>query len=192
MVRQVRDWVEVVAYGGGERDEDAPEDDPKLSLDQLTTIAASPRWNAAAAATLAPEKRPLGILTRLIPAGAYEIGERNGGDNEHGQLQLTDAKGRSTVSVVASTNLPWPEACHPQVPDCALTTLPDGSRVLTTRQQPLHAPGGSLTWSVHVLRPDGLSLVVSASNHGFLTTSGGVDRAEPVLTTDQLQAIATS
>jgi hypothetical protein len=183
--------VKVVAYGGGDRDEAAREVDPKLSLDQLTTIAASPRWNPAAAATLAPERRPLGILTRLIPAGAYEIGERHGG-NESGQLQLTDAKGRSTVSVVASTNLPWSEACHPQVPDCTLTALPDGFRVLTTRQQPLHAPGGSLVWSVHVLRPDGLSLVVSASNHGFISTSGGVDRAEPVLTTDQLQAIATS
>ncbi|WP_161361715.1 hypothetical protein [Streptomyces sp. SID3343] len=184
--------VKIVAYGGGDRNEAGREVDPKLSFDQLTTIAASPRWNAAAVAAPPPEKRPLGILTKLVPTGAYEIGERRGGDGEHGQLQLTDLKGRSTLSVVASTQLAWVDTCHPLVPDCSVTTLPDGSQIMTTRQQPLHSPEGSMSWSVHVRRPDGLSLLVTASNNGFLSTTGGVDRFEPVLTTDQLQVIATS
>ncbi|MFE2910873.1 hypothetical protein [Kitasatospora indigofera] len=135
---------------------------------------------------------PPGTTTRLSSNGTFVEGRvpGNTGDQVWGSVLYDDGKGPAVVSVsVLDAAVSVPVNCDRDTPPlCRM--LPDGTAVRTLK---LTLAGGQLLWTVSATRPDGRRAEVSAINSDHpITDSGHPTRAEPPLTTDQLQAIATS
>ncbi len=106
----------------------------------------------------------------------------------HAYLVVDDGEGRGLVSVTVQ---PSAEQLRGVLFGGAdVTTLPDGRKVRTIKQPGEQGGAGVVRWTVDTITPKGFRVSVSAYNskgqHEDAT------RAEPVLTTDQLKAIALS
>ncbi|OKI25095.1 hypothetical protein [Streptomyces sp. CB03911] len=134
---------------------------------------------------------PPGTTTRVSSSGSIVEGRvaGNPGDRVSGSVLYDDGKGPAVVSVsVLDAVLDSVDCGRETPPVCQV--LPDGTAVRTDK---LTLAGGQLLWTVSATRPDGRRASVSASNSDRpITDSGHPTRTEPPLTTDQLQAIATS
>ncbi|WP_406284331.1 hypothetical protein [Embleya sp. NBC_00896] len=206
--------VALDTYSGGVRDQHIGSDkgvigvteDPRLTVDQLIGIVTDSRWKGAVSALPTPESRSLAILESLLPAGTKVTrkGERETGPT----VVVSDAKGLSTVSAgVRRTGEPlWTCA---EIADCSTKPLADGATLVASRQSVRNGPPEFVYWTVSVRYADGLTVWIHSGNEagdglilsddedplGGLTLTDGDNkpsRAEPVLTLDQLEAIATS
>lgn len=155
---------------------------PPLTTDQLTAAATSRAWDAILAELPVARgqwpKRPdsfsggqiVATAARLLPAGLTPA-DANTDSTGYATFTVKDGKGASLVEI--------------NVQDWRRQPLPDVTQVL--EEQEGRNPG---RWTVEVLRPDGLRVVVSAYNSGGRQQAA--TRQSPVLTTEQLKAIAVS
>ncbi|PYC71659.1 hypothetical protein C7C46_26615 [Streptomyces tateyamensis] len=140
-----------------------------------------------------PLQQILQTTAPLLPAGLTEL--QAGGEDSFATFQVDDGHGRSLVRVNVED---W--SVYQQSPytggDIAnqftdATTQPDGTKVLTTDQQPeFSGYPGVIHSEVSVLRPD--HLLVRVESFNSTDYKGSVTRAEPTLTVNQLKAIALS
>ncbi len=112
-----------------------------------------------------------------------------GFDSYFGTADLAGPTGSGNLAVnVGRTGPLWSHTgeCRADQPECTWTTDPDGSRVL--RQ--VIRENGIVDNSVIVERPDGNTVLIVAANQGGQLDTGGGRQADPVLTIEQLVAIA--
>ena len=188
-----------------EKDAPITRDEPPLSAEQLTTLAAAQDWRGIADAlpddptrSRTPSQEPSlaqgdgrtirQTLASLIPKGLKVVARgSDDGDDQFTYVVVDDGKGRSLVQINV----------QPGMGDVAgdlfgsgSETLSDGTRV-AERQEPGEKGGaGVVMWTVDTLRTDGLRVVVSAFNSGSQQTAA--TRTAPALTMKQLRAIALS
>jgi hypothetical protein len=82
-------------------------------------------------------------------------------------------------------------SCQSFMARCTFTRLPDGSKLTTYDDRSTYGSGG-VRRVASLYRPDGVRIVVSASNGWDVTElDEKITRKEPVLTTDQLVGIVT-
>ncbi|WP_424636922.1 hypothetical protein [Embleya sp. AB8] len=203
--------VAVNTYSGGVRDQHIGSakgtiginEDPRLSIEELTRIVTDARWDRAVTALPAPDKRVLSILESLLPRGLNVTAK---GEPDYGAtVVITDALGVSGVTAnIRITDEPL-QTCA-GIADCRTKTLPDGTTTFAARQPVGNAPPEFVQWRAGVRYPDGRTVWVDANNDSGpnlrLTdedVQGGVfsatgrrtpTRAEPALSLDQLEAIA--
>ncbi|MFE6273036.1 hypothetical protein ACFVQ9_30090 [Streptomyces goshikiensis] len=166
---------------------------PPLGPAQLKAFAASPLWHPAlgdlpAAPAEGPAPDPVGadaraVLESLVPKSGITVASKGGG-GDYAYLVLDDGKGASLVQVNVQEQMGAALGGHMG----GATTLPDGTKVLETKQPGEKGGKGVLWWSADTLRPDGRRVVVSAFNTG--NQSKPATRKEPVLTMEQLRTIA--
>ncbi|MGW2984374.1 hypothetical protein [Streptomyces goshikiensis] len=166
---------------------------PPLGPAQLKAFAASPLWHPAlgdlpAAPAEGPAPDPVGadaraVLESLVPKNGITVASKGGG-GDYAYLVLDDGKGASLVQVNVQEQMGAVLGGHMG----GATTLPDGTKVLETKQPGEKGGKGVLWWSADTLRPDGRRVVVSAFNTG--NQSKPATRKEPVLTMEQLRTIA--
>ncbi|GHD67964.1 hypothetical protein ACFQL8_06055 [Streptomyces goshikiensis] len=166
---------------------------PPLGPAQLKAFAASPLWHPAlgdlpAAPAEGPAPDPVGadaraVLESLVPKNGITVASKGGG-GDYAYLVLDDGKGASLVQVNVQEQMGAALGGHMS----GATTLPDGTKVLETKQPGEKGGKGVLWWSADTLRPDGRRVVVSAFNTG--NQSKPATRKEPVLTMEQLRTIA--
>ncbi|MFI9182961.1 hypothetical protein ACIGXG_12095 [Streptomyces goshikiensis] len=166
---------------------------PPLGPAQLKAFAASPLWHPAlgdlpAAPAEGPAPDPVGadaraVLESLVPKSGITVASKGGG-GDYAYLVLDDGKGASLVQVNVQEQMGAALGGHMS----GATTLPDGTKVLETKQPGEKGGKGVLWWSADTLRPDGRRVVVSAFNTG--NQSRPATRKEPVLTMEQLRTIA--
>ncbi|MFF2579473.1 hypothetical protein [Streptomyces goshikiensis] len=166
---------------------------PPLGPAQLKAFAASPLWHPAlgdlpAAPAEGPAPDPVGadaraVLESLVPKSGITVASKGGG-GDYAYLVLDDGKGASLVQVNVQEQMGAALGGHMS----GATTLPDGTKVLETKQPGEKGGKGVLWWSADTLRPDGRRVVVSAFNTG--NQSKPATRKEPVLTMEQLRTIA--
>ncbi|MFD4925850.1 hypothetical protein ACFWNE_31705 [Streptomyces goshikiensis] len=166
---------------------------PPLGPAQLKAFAASPLWHPAlgdlpAAPAEGPAPDPVGadaraVLESLVPKSGITVASEGGG-GDYAYLVLDDGKGASLVQVNVQEQMGAVLGGHMS----GATTLPDGTKVLETKQPGEKGGKGVLWWSADTLRPDGRRVVVSAFNTG--NQSKPATRKEPVLTMEQLRTIA--
>ncbi|WP_328776061.1 hypothetical protein OHU17_16400 [Streptomyces goshikiensis] len=166
---------------------------PPLGPAQLKAFAASPLWHPAlgdlpAAPAEGPAPDPVGadaraVLESLVPKNGITVASKGGG-GDYAYLVLDDGKGASLVQVNVQEQMGAALGGHMG----GATTLPDGTKVLETKQPGEKGGKGVLWWSADTLRPDGRRVVVSAFNTG--NQSKPATRKEPVLTMEQLRTIA--
>ena len=137
---------------------------------------------------------PPGTTTRISSSGSFIEGRSTGksgnpGDRASGSVLYDDGKGPAVVSVSVLAAVLGPVDCGWETPPVC-QVLPDGTVLRTDK---LALAGGQLLWAVIATRPNGRRVEANAVNSDHLITdSGHPTRTEPPLTTDQLQAIATS
>jgi len=110
---------------------------------------------------------------------------------------LTSAGGTGGFGVMMQSSESEPdEWCRlSRKKDCVVSTLPDGSRLVTTSARP--APG-AVSYLACVKRPDGTMILVEVSNQddpsgaAIESPGGRIHSPQPPLTLDQLKAIVTS
>ncbi|MFG3499244.1 hypothetical protein [Streptomyces sp. NPDC047928] len=107
-------------------------------------------------------------------------------DGEFAYAVVDDGKGKSLIQVNAQPDMS--DVADQLFQPGAYTTLPDGTKVAVARKTGEKA--AVVWWSVDTMRPDGYRVVVSAFNTG--AQHEPATRAEPALSMEQLQAIATS
>ncbi|MFG2714956.1 hypothetical protein ACGFX2_31010 [Streptomyces goshikiensis] len=168
---------------------------PPLDPAQLKTLAASPLWHPALQDLPAapPEGRgsapaPAGadarvVLESLVPKNGITV-DSKGGEGDYAYLVLDDGKGKSLVQVNVQEHMGDALGGHMS----GATTLPDGTKVLETKQPGEKGGKGVVWWSADTLRPDGRRVVVSAFNTA--NQAKPATRKEPVLTMEQLRTIA--
>lgn len=206
-----RVWLD--AFAGGARDQRIDTNaggvgvgrDPRLTVDQLTKIVTDPRWARGAAALPTPDRRVLGVLESVLPAG-LDIAAK--GEVSYGAtVVLRDGQGLTSVSASVRMTADPLESCA-GIADCRTRTLPDGSTTFAARQPVGNAPPEFLQWRVAIRRPDGRTVQVNAGNtagpglilindddYPGLVFQGSPgtrkpSRVEPALTLDQLEAMA--
>ncbi|MCY0957909.1 hypothetical protein [Streptomyces sp. H27-H5] len=111
---------------------------------------------------------------------------RRSGQPGYGALVLDDGKGASLVQVNVQEGMG--EALKDRMEGAGVIVLPDGTRVLAEQKSGEKGGSGVVWWSVDTLRPDGRRVVVSAFNTG--DQSKAATRAKPILTMEQIKAIA--
>ncbi|OKI64913.1 hypothetical protein [Streptomyces sp. MJM1172] len=166
---------------------------PPLDPAQLKAFAASPLWHPAlqdlpAAPAEGPAPDPAGadaraVLESLVPKDGITVASKGGG-SDYAYLVLDDGKGKSLVQVNVQEQMGAVLGGHMS----GATTLPDGTKVLETKQPGEKGGKGVVWWSADTLRPDGRRVVVSAFNTG--NQSKPATRKEPALTMEQLRTIA--
>ncbi|MER8096967.1 hypothetical protein [Streptomyces goshikiensis] len=166
---------------------------PPLDPAQLKAFAASPLWHPAlgdlpAAPAEGPAPDPVGadaraVLESLVPKNGITVASKGGG-GDYAYLVLDDGKGASLVQVNVQEQMGAALGGHMN----GATTLPDGTKVLETKQPGEKGGKGVVWWSADTLRPDGRRVVVSAFNTG--NQAKPATRKEPALTMKQLRAIA--
>ncbi|MFJ8747392.1 hypothetical protein ACIRL2_49680 [Embleya sp. NPDC127516] len=201
-------------YSGGARDQHIGSDkgtigikeDPRLSIADLTRIVTDSHWEKAVTALPTPDKRMLAILESVLPPG---LNITTKGEPDYGaSMIITDVRGVSGVSAnVRITDEPL-QSCA-GISDCRTRTLPDGTTTFAARQPVGNAPPEFVQWRAGVRYPDGRTVWVDAGNSSSgrtVMTSADEDiegalfepelgphrpsRDEPVLTLDQLEAMA--
>lgn len=99
---------------------------------------------------------------------------------------LDDGKGASLVQVNVQEDMG--EALKDRMEGEGVVVLPDGTRVLAEQKSGEKGGSGVVWWTIDTLRPDGRRVVVSAFNTG--DQSKAATRAKPILTMEQIKAIA--
>ncbi|MEU9803827.1 hypothetical protein [Streptomyces sp. NPDC051000] len=125
------------------------------------------------------------VLESLVPKSGITIVRRSGQPG-YGALVLDDGKGASLVQVNVQEGMG--EALKERMEGAGVVVLPDGTRVLAEQKSGEKGGSGVVWWSVDTLRPDGRRVVVSAFNTG--DQSKAATRAKPILTMEQIKAIA--
>jgi hypothetical protein len=173
---------------------------PPLSTGRLEKLATAGAWRALADALPVPEgtrgdrKAPAqapgadirATLVSLLPDGV-DVTKQGGQQDGFAYLVADDGRGASMVQVNVQGDMSESER---QLFAAGTETLPDGTKV-TQHQGPGEKGGkGVVMWTVDTIRPDGMRVVVSAFNSGAQHTAA--TRGKPVLTMEQLRAIAVS
>ncbi|MFH8386285.1 hypothetical protein ACH4E7_36085 [Kitasatospora sp. NPDC018058] len=168
---------------------------PPLSPEQLKAVVTDKSWDRIIAAI--PEPKPvkardtgkeysateiLQNVAKLLPAGLTET-ETDGDGFGYANFVLDDGKGKSLVQLNVQD---WShsEDVKGQLFGNA-QTLPDGTKLVIRKEG-----GNPGMWTVDTLHPDGLRVVISSFNSGTQKTPA--TRTAPVLTNDQMQAIAAA
>ncbi|WUD77321.1 hypothetical protein OG937_39265 [Streptomyces sp. NBC_00510] len=165
-----------------------------LTAKDLAAIAGSPAWKPVLPATPVPRTAPPGsslvprmtgrqitdTIADLLPP-ALRIAQQDGSLG-FGHLTADDGRGKSLIAV----NVQQWKAGSPALDELfhSARTLPDGIHAAPSS----HGGAGAVEWTVDTLRPDGLRVVITAVNAPAYQLPAS--RAEPVLTTRQLQRIA--
>lgn len=114
------------------------------------------------------------------------------GHEWYSQLQWTpaDSSGLSVIGINVQTDNTY-TGCPVGVFDCQERTLPNGSKLLTYEERQSVAGGTGITRIAALMRPEGLSVAVEATNGLDLPMAKwDVTRPEPPLSADQLATIA--
>jgi hypothetical protein len=195
------------AHNGGDKAE-VTRPEPPTDLAWLTALAKNPLWltvttgvhsdpvalDPAAHLWLSvPLQQILQTAAPLLPAGLTEL--QPGGEDSFATFLVDDGHGRSLVRVNVEDWSVYQQSRYTGGDIASeftgATALPDGSKVLTTDRQPAFGGyPGVVRSEVSVLRPD--HLLVRVENFNGTDYKGSVTRPEPVLTLDQLKAIALS
>ncbi|MGW0898393.1 hypothetical protein ACWD0G_15555 [Streptomyces goshikiensis] len=168
---------------------------PPLDPARLKAFAASPLWypaledlpaappegRASAPASAGADARV--VLESLVPKNGITVASR-GGEGGYAYLVLDDGKGKSLVQVNVQEGMGDVLGGHMG----GAATLPDGTKVLETKQPGEKGGKGVVWWTADTLRPDGRRVVVSAFNTA--NQSKPATRKDPVLTMEQLRTIA--
>lgn len=189
--------------------------EPALSVTQLKAVVTDPLW-AKLAAELpgpvqvqpAPGSHPVqqlsadriaSTLHALLPKGVVLTRDGSGQDGYLAGL-LDDGRGPGTIGVNADnivqagvskgTNPKTGKPVTSPDPYAGATVLADGTRILVTRTPAEKGGAGTVSWTVVVLHKDGRRILVSETNAPAVHTAA--DRTAPVLTLDQLKALALS
>ncbi|MFE5326904.1 hypothetical protein ACFRCG_11000 [Embleya sp. NPDC056575] len=205
--------VSLDAFSGGARDQwtgDNPDGvgvgrDPRLTLDQLTGIATDARWVRGIDALPTPDRRMLGVLQSVLPAGTDVTAKGESGQGA--TVVIRDGKGLTNLSASVRMTAGPLESCA-GIADCRTKTLPDGSTTFAARQPVGNGPPEFVQWRVAIRHPDGRTVQVDAGNtagpglvlinsddYPGLVFQGSFSknkpsRVEPALTLDQLEAMA--
>ncbi|MET8628156.1 hypothetical protein ABZW30_31190 [Kitasatospora sp. NPDC004669] len=170
---------------------------PPLSPEQLKAIVTDKSWDRIVAAIPEPKPAPvrdtskeygsqeiLQNVAKLLPSGLTET-EPGGDGFGYANFVLDDGKGKSLVQLNLQD---WThdDKTKEQLFGNA-QTLPDGTKVVVSKGS--DKPGVGM-WTVDTLHPDGLRVVISSFNSG--TQQAPATRKAPVLTNDQMQAIAAA
>ncbi|WP_316529227.1 hypothetical protein [Kitasatospora brasiliensis] len=159
---------------------------PPLTLDQLKAVVTDKSWDRIVAAIKyngvdeaavdpglsLPDREA--VLAGLLPQGVTVTGRH--GDPLTADFDLAQGQASSVLEVKVEN---WAHGGNPMGERAFkdATTLPDGSRILVN-----DAPAGtSKPYAVNVLRKDGLAVLVYQ-----------LPGSQPLLTSEQLKAIATS
>jgi hypothetical protein len=191
----VQEW-----NAAAEKDSPVTRKQPPLDLDQLTTLVTAHEWRTAVDALpvdehsraepdttpAAPRGSIPATLAALVPDGLEVVSKSPPDDDQFGYVVLDDGRGRSLVQVNVQ---PGMQDVEDQLFGPDAKVLPDGTKVATRKQPGEKGIPGIVWWSVDTLRPDGRRVVISAFNSGAQNTPA--TREAPVLTMEQLEAIAT-
>ncbi|KJY33000.1 hypothetical protein [Streptomyces sp. NRRL S-495] len=164
---------------------------PPLTPEQLKAVVVDTAWDRVVTALAEPvpvrpggagkeytQEEILAITAGLLPAGLKQT--ETGGQPGFADFVVNDGKGKSLVEINVQD---WSKDPSGGGIFGGAETLPDGTRVVVRKQ-----PGKLVRWTVDTLRPDGLRVVVSASNSGSQVTAA--TRTNPALTVEQLRTIA--
>ncbi|MET9290688.1 hypothetical protein [Streptomyces sp. NPDC003077] len=175
---------------------------PPLTASQMKRLVTDPSWQPALRdlreATHA-RKNPThparpgasdrdtvsNTLAALLPAG-LKVSDK-GGQEEYGFVVADDGKGKSFVQINVQSGM---GDVTKHFDPAKTRKLPDGTTVMRDRQANPDGKGGAraVGWTVDTVRPDGFRVVLMAFNAPG--QGQNASRAEPVLTMDQMQAIA--
>lgn len=173
---------------------------PPLTLAQMQALVTSPLWHpalndlpAAGQEDPGPAHRTgakaVDILAELLRTDGIPVVRRDDDGADLGYLVLDEGKGASLVSLqIQPDNPKHPGTWADLFKDAE--TLPDGTKVLTRKQDGEKGGAGVVWWSAEALRPNGTRLIVSAFNAE--TQSSDATRKEPVLTLGRLKELVTS
>ncbi|MGW4646971.1 hypothetical protein [Kitasatospora sp. NPDC004289] len=159
-----------------------------LTADQATAAMTSPAWDAVVAdlptveasgsAEWFPSEEVLAVATPLLPSGLVPADVT--GKDGYVSFTVKDAEGPGLVEVDVRDGRFY--LLNPPVEYADAQTLPDGTRLLESKDEGW--------WTVRALRPDGLIVIVAAHRSADLMRP--LTRHSPVLTMDQLKAVATA
>ncbi|MFD5466192.1 hypothetical protein ACFWIQ_25650 [Kitasatospora sp. NPDC127059] len=180
-----------------EKDSPDSRPNPPLSPEQLKAIVTDKSWDAVVAAI--PEPKPvkvpdtskeysaqeiLDLTAKLLPGGLTESTSQADGFG-YANFVLDDGRGKSLVQLNVQD---WSRDDQTKAELFAgARTLPDGTKMVIRNGS--DKPGVGM-WTVDTLHPDGLRVVISSFNSG--TQQAPATRKTPVLTNDQMQAIAAA
>ncbi|MFC9861778.1 MULTISPECIES: hypothetical protein [unclassified Streptomyces] len=122
---------------------------------------------------------------KLLPKGLPVV-EKGHEGGEYAYVVADDGKGRSLVQINVQRDMR--DAADELY--AGAKTLPDGTKLKTTKQPGEKGGEGVVWWTADTMRTDGMRVVVSAFNSGEQSTPA--TRAEPALTMKQLISLATS
>ncbi|KQV16627.1 hypothetical protein [Kitasatospora sp. Root107] len=171
---------------------------PPLTTGQLSAVATARAWDSIVAELPVvggqavpraefPAEQIVATAAKLLPAGLTPA-DANTDMDGYANFTVKDAKGASLVEINVQDwrrDLAQPSGSVISGQYANGQALADGSRVVESQEG--KNPG---RWIVEVLRADGLRVVVAAYNSGGLQQAA--TRQTPVLTTEQLRAIALS
>lgn len=176
-------------------------ENPPFSGTQLKTLVTAEAWRPLAARLSAPAKqlRPDTVRLPAVPSAAAVQAtlrsllpkgvtvESHGGEDGHGYVVVDDGRGPSLVGVDVQ---PTAGKTADLFTGEGVVTLPDGTKVKSTRQPGEKGGEGVVWWNVDTLTPEGFRVVVSAFNSPAQYEDA--TRDEPALTMEQLRTIALS
>ncbi|MFI2739101.1 hypothetical protein [Streptomyces sp. NPDC018711] len=184
-----------------EKDAPISREDPPFSGTQLKDLVTAEAWRPLAARLPQLPKAPgtgeqgppaapsaaavQATLRSLLPKGVTV--ESHGGDDGHGYVVVDDGKGPSLVGIDVQ---PTAGELDELFTGEGVVTLPDGTKVKSTRQPGEKGGEGVVWWNVDTLTPQGFRVVVSAFNSPAQYKDA--TRDEPALTMEQLKTIALS
>ncbi|MFH9723850.1 hypothetical protein ACH4M4_12925 [Streptomyces sp. NPDC017254] len=174
-------------------------ENPPFTPAQLKALVTADGWRPLLKQIPAPPKTDPGqkppaepssaavqsTLRSFLPKGLTV--SDNGGQAGSAFLVVDDGKGKSLVQINVQRNM---ADIIGDVFTGDVTTLPDGRLVKLTQQPGEKGGSGVVWWTADTITPDGFRVIVSTFNTG--AQHEAATRAEPVLTMEQLKAIALS
>ncbi|GAA1944491.1 hypothetical protein [Kitasatospora viridis] len=180
---------------------------PPLSTDQLAALAQDQVWQSvttgvksglsdidptAGSSRPVPLQQILGTAAALLPNGLTEL--TPGGEDSFASFQVNDGHGKSLVRVTVED---W-SSFQPgrfsggdiTTEFTGATTEPDGTKVLTSHDDPFANYRGVVRNEARILTPN--KLLIGIESFNSTDFKGGVTRPQPPLTVDQLTAMALS
>lgn len=208
-VRTTQDGAQLYAeeFGRGGEKESTSNAEPVLTMDQLTAVVASAKWQRAIAALPAPQAPPTvspsatptvpsaDRMTSTLSALLPRTGSRTDWNAQEGYVQVVfnDGHGKNMIGVNVQEGMSDVAAdimsCREPHSYCSVTTLPDGTQVKASKE-PSEKGGKAVAWQVDTLTPSGRRIVVREVNS--YSEAGPVTRPEPALSLEQLTKIARS
>lgn len=183
--------------------------EPVLSLAQLKSIVSDPFWRTLLAelppppiasqpsspaggshgATTMPSAAIISTLHSLLPQG-LTMSVADQGTAGYLGTTVDDGRGKGVLEVNADFFDPKDTNSAKSGGNifAGASVLPDGSKVIVRQEASEHGGAGAVYWTVQVLHPDGRRIVVGELNAASYSTAK--DRTAPVLTIEQLKALA--